>query len=259
MTGEWQRTRYRNNFANVALNTFGQNQFGVANQVIQRSEQIMDPWMIQANLFIPVLPTYSNNLAGTASISAQWFVGQGLNAFGYSRDNDASWFKFSGAGLSGNGAGGFNRSNFYDKVLMSTHGGYVQGQYWFTNQWFVNAVWATNVTSASTVASPPSWPARPATRRAISMQQQRPDQDLAGNRSLLVLRPIEAFKFGLQYAYTRTDWLQKQNNPNNPGFVQAQGQPSAGAKDIGEAHRVEFVAYMFLLNLKAIDFTKPTG
>ncbi len=33
--------------------------------------------MVQGTLFIPVLPTYSNNLAGSASLTAQYFIGQG--------------------------------------------------------------------------------------------------------------------------------------------------------------------------------------
>ena len=41
---------------------------------------------MQADLFIPVLPTYSANLAGSASLTAQWYVGQGLAAFGNGRD-----------------------------------------------------------------------------------------------------------------------------------------------------------------------------
>jgi len=51
-------------------------------------------------------------------------------------------------------------------------------------------------------------------------------------------RPIQAFKFGIQYAYNRTDWIQYQRsggttaNPANPTSV-------------GEAHRVEFVGLFF--------------
>ena len=63
-------------------------------------------------------------------------------------------------------------------------------------------------------------------------------------------RPIEAIKFGLQYSYephrlacrssiTRSisalhEWRQASLPSNN-----------AGAKDVGEAHRIQFVAFMF--------------
>ena len=35
------------------------------------------------SLFIPVIPTQSANLAGTASILTQWWIGQGVEAFGF--------------------------------------------------------------------------------------------------------------------------------------------------------------------------------
>ena len=35
------------------------------------------------SLFIPVIPTSSANLAGTASILTQWWIGQGVEAFGF--------------------------------------------------------------------------------------------------------------------------------------------------------------------------------
>ena len=57
--------------------------------------------MVQGNLFIPVLPTHSANLAGTASLSAQWFIGQGLSAFGEGLDTDNTWFDFTGINAAG--------------------------------------------------------------------------------------------------------------------------------------------------------------
>ena len=65
--------------------------------------------------------------------------------------------------------------------------------------------------------------------------------------AVLWYRPIESLKFGLQYAYTRTDYLQKLNNPVPlPQTTQSQSpQNNAGAKDFGDSHRVQFVAYMY--------------
>ena len=83
-----------------------------------------------------MLPTYSNNLAGSASITAQYFVGQGVSAFGAGRDEDNSWFNFSGI-RNVNGVNQFA----YSRKLTNQFGGYLQGQYWFTNQWFLNAAW----------------------------------------------------------------------------------------------------------------------
>ena len=103
------------------------------NGSIQNGQQYLDPWMVQGTLFIPVLPTYSNNLAGSASITAQYFIGQGVSFLGGGRDQDNSWFDFQGT----------NAQNqfVYTRKLMQQFGGYVQGQYWFTNQWFVNLAW----------------------------------------------------------------------------------------------------------------------
>ena len=74
MTGGWQRTRYQSATTAGArfLNTFGQNAFGTTTaDHFQNGQQYLDPWMVQGTLFIPVLPTYSNNLAGSASLTAQ--------------------------------------------------------------------------------------------------------------------------------------------------------------------------------------------
>ena len=51
------------------------------------------------------------------------------------RDQDATWFNFSGR----NGA-----ALFYDRKLTQQFGGYLQGQYWFTNQWYMTAIWSFN-------------------------------------------------------------------------------------------------------------------
>ena len=45
--------------------------------------QYLNPWMVMGTLFIPVIPTQSANLAGTASILTQWWIGQGVEAFGF--------------------------------------------------------------------------------------------------------------------------------------------------------------------------------
>ena len=104
--------------------------------VNQNGQQYLDPWCVQGTLFIPVLPTYSNNLAGSASLTAQYYIGQGCSFVGYTRDQDNTWFEFSGKNAAG--------LMFYDRKLMNQYGGYLQGQYWFTNEWFLNLSWGFN-------------------------------------------------------------------------------------------------------------------
>ncbi len=247
VTAGWQRTRYRANTAAAAPFTFGQNFYGTANDMFQNGQQYLDPWMVQANLFIPVLPTYSANLAGTASLSAQWFIGQGLNAFGEAQDSDATWFQFTGIGP--------GNAFFYTRQLTNQFGGYLQGQYYFTNQWFLNAVWGMQRTYGVETGTSGLLAGKQTNNPAGFVYASLNDQVKLWQEFDLTLwyRPIEALKFGLQYTYGRTDYLQKLNNPQNPTFTsatgvggaQTQGQPNTGAKDFGEAHRVQFVAFMF--------------
>ena len=87
----WQRNVQRGStFAVSALN--GPNNtgffsgingaaFGTGNVNVQN--QYVNPWLLMGSLFIPVIPTNSANLAGTASILTQWWVGQGVEAFGF--------------------------------------------------------------------------------------------------------------------------------------------------------------------------------
>ncbi len=49
------------------------------------------------------------------------------------RDQDNSWLDFQGMNAAG--------LPIYSRQLMNQYGGYLQGQYWFSNQWFVNLSW----------------------------------------------------------------------------------------------------------------------
>ena len=78
--GGWQRNAIRT--GNVTLTSFGENNPS-ANAVGLVKNQYLNPWMAMGSLFIPVIPTSSANLAGTASILTQWWIGQGVEAFGF--------------------------------------------------------------------------------------------------------------------------------------------------------------------------------
>ena len=226
----WQRTRYRANTTASSISTFGENAFGSAPSVTQRDQQYLDPWCIQGTLFLPVIPTYSANLAGTASLTAEYFIGQGVAFLGAGRDADATWFNFSGRR---------NGLNVYDRKLTNQFGGYLQGQYWFTNQWYMTAIWAfTRNYGFSQEKDPQAIGVNENYKYATANDQTK----LWSEYNLtLYYRPIEAVKFGLTYAYERTDFLQKATNPT---FI-AGNQSAAGSTNVGESHRVQFVAYMF--------------
>jgi len=238
VNGGWQRTRYRNNVAAAGLNTFGQNAFGT-NAVIQKDQQYLDPWLIQGTLFVPVLPTYSNNLAGSASVTAEGYIGQGASAFGMTRDQDNSWLDFSGR----NAFGQF----FYNRKLTNQVGGYIQGQYYFTNQWFINIAWGLGRNYGFDTGTSALLAGQQAANLAGYKYASNNDQTKLWQEYDLTLwyRPIEALKFGLQYAYERTDFLQAVNNPVVGAVGQAGSFPSAGATNMGDSHRIQFVAFMF--------------
>ena len=161
-----------------------------------------------------MLPTYSNNLAGSASVTAQYYIGQGCSFLGYTRDQDNSWFKFSRSQLRG-------ARLFITRRLMNQYGGYVQGQYWFTNEWFVNAAWGFNRNYG---VSEHDWSANPAGSYASNNDQTKlwQEDDLT-----LFYRPIASLKFGLTYAFESTYYLQKLNNPTLGGVGQRRRAESA--------------------------------
>ena len=112
----------------VSARTFGENGLNTAFNARVNNRYVY-PWIVMGTTFIPVIPTYSANLAGTASFTAQWYIGQGMEAFGFS-------------GLGSNFLHWSGTNNLWDQELGKRFGGYVQAQYYFNNQWFMNAAYA---------------------------------------------------------------------------------------------------------------------
>ena len=121
----------------MPLSAFGEQGISAAGGYRPLRTQYVNPWLAMGSLFIPVIPTQSANLAGTASILTQWWIGQGVEAFGF-------------AGVAGN-MYRFNshevnpaRHSITTSNLLNKFGGFVEGQYYFNNQWFVNALYAVS-------------------------------------------------------------------------------------------------------------------
>jgi hypothetical protein len=225
--GGWQRNVYRTGA--VAANTFGQNGFGTVAASFG-NHQYLDPWMLMANTFLPIIPTHSANLAGTASLSVQAYIGQGLGAFGNNMGADTygmyqGTFRLAGQAFS---------VNNYDETLFRQFGGYVQGQYYFTNHWFTNVTWGvqrqygvsqSRYGQLITAANPAGY--------ATAMGDQPNSwQEIDFT---LWYRPIQAFKFGLQYAWQRTGWMQ----------ITSAGAQNANTSNVGNSSRVEFVGFFY--------------
>lgn len=228
IVGGWQRNEARNNnqIAFVA-NTFGQNNYE-AQVAVQKDHQYLNSWMLQGTLFIPVLPTHSYNLKDTASLTAQYYIGAGLEAFGEATIAGNSFFQFRGIGP--------GAVPFFDLELTKRYGGYIQGQYYFTNAWFMNLAWGFNKPFGISRGRDGRLAAfnggtSPGFVYASNLDQPQMNQEIAGT---LWYRPVMALKFGLEYAYSRTDWFQKLST----------GVVGQNVKDVGDGHRVQFVAFL---------------
>jgi hypothetical protein len=215
ITGGWQRGIIQD--AAWALSTTDQNNYvGVAGST---RHQYLDPWVVAGSFFIPVIPTHSANLAGTAALQTSWWVGQGVEAFGWV-GSGSQVFRWSGTNAAG--------VNIYDVDLMNRFGGQVVGQYYFTNQWFTTAAWGfSKAFGAGLFETDANAPNNKANAIAADAVNYRHEFDLC-----LWYRPIQAFKFGLQYAYARCNYFQN----TTVGSYKT---------NLGEAHRVEFVGLFF--------------
>jgi hypothetical protein len=222
--GGWQRNVLRNQA--FAANAFGENNPSAAGVVNVRN-QYMDPWLAMGSVFIPVIPTQSANLAGTASILTQWWIGQGVEAFGFS-GVAGNKYRFSN--------NLFGATN-YDADLLQKFGGFVEGQYYFNNQWFVNALYAFskafNVSRARRIGGLNApLPIGNMDMAFTSMNEASMIQQL---EATLWYRPIQAIKFGLQYSYTAANYFQILTTP----------AASPNSTRFGDNHRVEFVGFFY--------------
>jgi hypothetical protein len=236
----WQRTRYRNNVVGIAGRTFGNDTFQGTVNSFQDDNQFLNNWVVQGTLFVPIIPTRTANLAGTMSLTTQWFVGQGVSAFGLGGDADNSFYKWSRP--LGFNAQGIPTGGIYDATLQNRYGGYIQGQYYFTNQWYLTAAYgmskAFGVTQERSPFVASTGPLFDRSKYMSVNDQMKTLQQLA---VILWYQPITSMKFGIQYQYNRTDWFQKQR-----GWDQNLGVFGTGRiTGVGENHSVRFVGLYF--------------
>jgi len=230
LASAWQRSRYRSFNANNAR-TWGENDYqGLT--VRQRDQQYLNQWIVEGSLFIPVLPTHNQVLAGTASLLTQWFVGAGVDNFALDQPANSSLLRWQGfdSGLG---------QNVYDRELVRRFGGFVQAQYWFTNHWFLNAVWAMSrafgVDRERNLSAPGGY-------GFATINNSSDPVKLNQNYKLtLYYQPIMALKFGVEYAYIRADYFQRRNTSGNQNALTNVNQTA----DVGENHRLMFWSCFF--------------
>ena len=260
----WQRTRYRAGVI-AGHSTFGQDQFnllgigasgfggvtGMNTAQWVRNQEYLDPWIVQASLFIPVIPTTTANLAGTASISTQWYIGAGTDFVGEGVASNGSFLMFNNPGMTPANAA----VNFYTRQLKKSFGGFIQGQYYFTNQWYMNFVYGMNrafgVSRDRNAAC-----VTPANPEGYMIALPADMYNLWQSYNLtLWYRPVQALKFGVQYSYARTTYFQitQAGMINVPG-TGAAANPAIGLpavpggqqrSNFGENHRVMFAGFFY--------------
>jgi len=208
VAGAWQRSRYRD----VAFNgrMFAGNNY-VAVAAAQQSQQYLNPWVVDVGLFIPILTTSTPNLAGTLSLLTHWYMGQALDLEKEATATNSSYLIFN------NVVGGVRMG---ERQLAQKFGGYVQLQYYFTNQWYVNLLGGMNRVYG---VDRDSW---------IGTPGADPSRYNEHCYATLWYRPIQALKFGVEYAYARTGYFQRI-------------QRGTVGTDVGQNHRVLFVGFFF--------------
>ena len=233
-----QRTKYDGGVIAGAF-TWGQNNFQGGGFGFINNETLT-PWAVQATLFIPILPTQTKDLKGTASVTAQFYVSHGPNFWGNGLDSDNSYFvfdHFSGTFEGANilGANGVLAMPIYKRRLQQRYGGYIQGQYYINNEWFVSYVYgfskAYGVTQSQNGAVA-NWFGGVNPNGYEYLSQDDQTRDIQEHNVSLFYRPIKNFKFGLGYSYIKTNWFQI---------------TTVGSREtrLGDNHRVQFCGVFY--------------
>ena len=243
----WQQNRYRA-FNMGTTSTWGKNNYSTTafGPNWQNRTQYLNAWALMYSMFIPVIPTHSANLAGTASLTTQWSIGQGMMHVlgGWATNDSYMWYQ-------GDQVQAGTLRHMYDRKLTQQFAGFVQGQYYFTNEWYANVVWGFMRTFGIgrnrdariiTPTNPSGF--MYATPAATYDPVKYSNQFL----TTLWYQPIKALKFGVQYGYTRDNYYQKTiATPGTAATTPPSGAISANSRmtSIGEDHRLEFVGIFF--------------
>jgi len=223
VTAGWQRNVVRSQVWGVVPT------LDLASYPVQTGHAYLAPWMVQGSLFIPVIPTHSNDLAGTAHLLVQPWIGAGVNEFGMTGDS-TSIFKLYKIYA----RGAYNSS---DMELLHRFGLMAEAQYYFTNQWFLNLAYGISGDFDANRGFTYTYNAGGAQIR--SMQQLD---------ATLWWQPIKALKFGLQYSFAHAKYLCDAYPNGSPqgGLASATAANGGlGLSDTGNEHRVEFVGFFF--------------
>jgi hypothetical protein len=237
------------------------------------NNQTLTPWVVQATMFIPILVTKTNNLKNTASLTVQFQIGQGQSFIGNGRDADNTWFRYDspgnrwnpGAAWAGGAQAPITQELLYRRHLTKKYGGYIQGQYYLTNQWYVSYTYGFakpyGVTRSrnGALASGPLGSGITGLdaanldgyEYATVTDQTRMWQEHQIN---LFFSPIKAFLFGVGYSFMQTDYFQiTSSSPVTfvaaggvaPNFGAPTANSSYRATRTGQNHSIRFGAWFY--------------
>jgi hypothetical protein len=191
-----------NTTATQTWRTLGQdnyNNLAAALTMTVNEMKYQDHWLFMIENFTPVIPTVTQNLAGSLGLAHQWWIGQGVSAWRLDLPSADRFYVFNGNVNNNAAAPG------YDLSFLKRYGGWAQLQYYFTNEIFTNLNFgfekAFGFNNARNINAPGGFlygapngfdPINSTWRAGVSQWY----------------RPVAAVKFGLQYSYMRTNYFQ---------------------------------------------------
>jgi len=196
----------------------------------------LSPWMVQGSFFIPIIPTHTNDLTGTAHLLVQPWIGQGVNQFGMTGDSTGV-FKLAGYYPGTHGVA------LVDEELVKRFGLLAEAQYYFNNQWFMNV--AYGITAAMSV-----------NQNNVNVPGYGPIQQMSYNNpynqvrmvqqldATLWYQPVKALKFGIQYSYLYEQFV-ADAFPGTNGAYNEFTNTAGWSTNQAHEHRVEFVGFFF--------------
>jgi hypothetical protein len=104
---------------------------------------------------------------------------------------------------------GLANAPIYKRQLQKRYGGYIQGQYYFSNQWFLSYVYGFSKAYGVPMSRNQALFNFAAVTNGYEYLTQFDQTKMIQEHNLsLWYRPIKNFKVGLGYSYIRTDWFQ---------------------------------------------------
>jgi len=224
VTAGWERAVSR--FTGTAGTALANLQGGATNGIFANT--YVNPWLLMGSLFIPVIPTHTDNLAGTMHLIVQPWVGADVDAFGFTGDS-TNVFKYN------NNTFGGNHMQFNEEAL-ERWGILGELQYYFTNQWYLNTAYGFS----KVLGFSDGWEDYYTNSATAGIGSQVTAQQEVD--ATLWWRPIAALKFGVQYSFVHSQYAA---DATGAGVFPVPGTAQGSFSKQGDEHRVEFAGYFY--------------